>query len=218
MDNQNFPPLEPENSLPEHLPEIPERMEPLMEESPVEELPVIEELTFEPAVISREDILPEEEPVAEVLPASEEKTAAEEMPVPEYTPAVAESPLPDESVLQETSQEMLMDIPETHPEILPDDQAMDFHGLTEHGEEPVPEEVLPEETPQAVEEPLDQEYRDSDPDFEKLMHKTPTPQEKPQAAAPASSFKGRPKRKKGEGLLGIPSILVTFVWLALIVG
>ena len=29
--------------------------------------------------------------------------------------------------------------------------------------------------------------------------------------------KGRPKRKKGEGLLGIPSILATFVWLALIV-
>ena len=40
MNNNQFPPLEPEKDLPEILPDIPERMEPL------EELPVIEELTF----------------------------------------------------------------------------------------------------------------------------------------------------------------------------
>ena len=48
--------------------------------------------------------------------------------------------------------------------------------------------------------------------------KAPAPKAEPPKSAPqASTYKGRPKRKKGEGLLGIPSILVTFVWLALIV-
>ena len=223
MDNHNFPPLEPENSLPEHLPEIPERMEPLKEEPPAEELPIIEELTFEPAVIPAAEPIPAEEPIAEEVPAFEENSIPEEAPVfeEEYitikAPDFEESLLPEEPVLQDTPQVVLMDIPETHPEIQPDDQAMDFHGLLEHGEEAQPEEILPEEEPQNVEEPLDQEYRDSDPDFDVLMQHRSAPQEKTQAAAPASSFKGRPKRKKGEGLLGIPSILVTFVWLALIV-
>ena len=217
MDNQNIPPLEPENSLPEHLPEIPERMEPLKEEPPVEALPVIEELTFEPAAIPEAEPIPEMEPTEEEIPVFEEEPVAEEIPIFEEEPVMEESPLPTEPVLQETPQAILMDIPETHPEIQPDDQAMDFHGLTEHGEEPRPEEILPEAEPQTVEEPLDREYRENDPDFEKLMQQNPAPQEKPQTAAPAASFKGRPKRKKGEGLLGIPSILVTFVWLALIV-
>ena len=235
MDNHNFPPLEPENSLPEHLPEIPERMEPLKEEPPAEELPIIEELTFEPAVIPAAEPIPAEEPIAEEVPAFEENPISEEAPafeeprntveaaVFEEEPIAVEAPdfeeslLPEEPVLQDTPQVVLMDIPETHPEIQPDDQAMDFHGLLEHGEEAQPEEILPEEEPQNVEEPLDQEYRDSDPDFDLLMQQRSAPQEKNQAAAPASSFKGRPKRKKGEGLLGIPSILVTFVWLALIV-
>lgn len=39
--------------------------------------------------------------------------------------------------------------------------------------------------------------------------------EKPQQTPQAPARKGRPKRKKGEGLFGIPNILVTLVWVAL---
>lgn len=39
----------------------------------------------------------------------------------------------------------------------------------------------------------------------------------PKAATQRPPRKGRPKRKKGEGLLGIPNILVTLVWLVLVV-
>ena len=59
MDKHHFPPLEPENSMPEHLPEIPEQM------APLEDLPVIQELTFEPV------IPPPEPEVSEELPAEE---------------------------------------------------------------------------------------------------------------------------------------------------
>ena len=42
MENKKIPPLEPEDSLPEFLPELPQQMEPL------DDSPVIRELTFEP--------------------------------------------------------------------------------------------------------------------------------------------------------------------------
>lgn len=221
MDNNNFPPLEPENSLPEHFPEIPERMEPLKEE------PLIEQLTFEPLPptqepVSAEESLPEELPIFQEEPVPEEPHIFEAAPVPEeiFAPeeeSVPLEPVPLEEPFSKPSQELMQAVPEIQPEIQPDDLAMDFHGLTEHGEEPLPEEIFPEEVPQAAEEPLDQEYRDSDPDFEQLMQQPSPRKESTQPAATGAAYKGRPKRKKGEGLLGIPSILVTFVWLALIV-
>ena len=68
-----------------------------------------------------------------------------------------------------------------------------------------------------MEETADQEYRDEGQDFDAMMRKAPADPGKIPGSAPAMDMKGRPKRKKGEGLLGIPSILATFVWLALIV-
>ncbi len=62
----------------------------------------------------------------------------------------------------------------------------------------VPEEVLPQEYVQeAAEDPL------------------PAEEELPEEALPQEP-KGRPKMKKGYGLLGIPHILSTFVWLVII--
>ena len=58
MANNNFPPLEPDNSLPENLPEIPEQM------APLREAPVIEELTFEPLPSSALPPEPETEPIS----------------------------------------------------------------------------------------------------------------------------------------------------------
>ena len=81
MDKHNFPPLEPENSLPESFPEIPEQM------APLEDVPVIEELTFEAAPPLPEPDTSEEEPteesaVEETVPAAEEPIPQENAPLP----------------------------------------------------------------------------------------------------------------------------------------
>ena len=200
MANNNFPPLEPENSLPENFPEIPEQM------APLREAPVIEELTFEPLPSPALPPEPETEPISGAETVSGAEAVSEAETVFEEAPAV-----PSDTAAEQ--QEDLLTVPEVPPEIQPDEQAMDYHGFLDHGEE-VPA-AEPETVPEAV--PADQEYRDNDPDFEDLMKQSPVRQEKAQPAVSAAAFKGRPKRKKGEGLLGIPSILVTFVWLALIV-
>ena len=206
MENNNFPPLEPEEALPKELPVLPEQMEPL------EDLPVIQELLFEE---SSDEVLPDEQTGAEeFLPAMQTSTVQE---------AAAGEPVSQEAI--ELEPDKLFLEPEQHPEILADHQAMDIHGLLEHAPEAPPAgSALPEEPvlPQipaapVLEEAPDQEYRDNGQEFEAMFH-APAPEPQKEAAAAAQlSTKGRPKRKKGEGLLGIPSILVTFVWLALIV-
>ena len=65
MDNKNFPPLEPDRSLPDALPEIPERMEPLKEH------PVIEELSFEQDAPATEAEAIKQEAVSPDLPEEE---------------------------------------------------------------------------------------------------------------------------------------------------
>ena len=63
MDNNTIPPLEPDRHLPEVFPEIPERMEPL------EDLPVIEDLSFEPETPPpAAEQMPEELPFSDPLP------------------------------------------------------------------------------------------------------------------------------------------------------
>ena len=72
MKNNQFPPLEPENSLPEVFPEIPERMEPL------EEMPVIEELSFSQEVSVEETAELPLEPVITDIPVAEEAAVTAE--------------------------------------------------------------------------------------------------------------------------------------------
>ena len=210
MDNKNFPPLEPENSLPELLPDIPEQMEPL------EDRPVIEELTFDseaPAAVelpdipeivelSMEEVVPQES-VEPDIPEIIEEPALQDVPehseevLPE-TPVAVPTP-PEISTVEDILPELLEEIPELAAATEKNDEQPDSHAAV-HADEIV-----------------DQEYRDDSHDFDAMMQ-APAPQpEIPQSAGPAVTQKGRPKRKKGEGLLGIPSILATFVWLALIV-
>ena len=89
----------------------------------------------------------------------------------------------------------------------------DYHDLPE----PDPElaETI-EELEALLDKPVDQEYRDREPDPEfDTMLNAPAPEE-PKTEHERPTRKGRPKRKKGEGLFGIPNILATVVWLALI--
>lgn len=106
-------------------------------------------------------------------------------------------------------------------EITPDEGAMDFHGMLGHGEEEPPFDMDLLNDPELSEpqspnesDSSDQEYRDNGQDFDAMPDSQAKESEAEHRERPVR--KGRPKRKKGEGLLGIPNILVTFVWLALI--
>lgn len=125
---------------------------------------------------------------------------------------------------EEILHEQLTD-PHTGEELAADEHAMYAAGLV-HPEDaeyiyPEPEPACPEE-PEAAEEPYqdneyrDPEYQDDDPGEEQ-------PDEEAEAEQPAPrrrerpAHKGRPKRKKGYGLLGIPHMIATVIWLAIIV-
>lgn len=56
---------------------------------------------------------------------------------------------------------------------------------------------------------------DKDETQDNLFEETQTEETPVQENTPAVQRKGRPKHKKGEGLFGIPNILVTLVWVAL---
>ena len=210
MNNNQFPPLEPEKDLPEILPDIPERMEPL------EELPVIEELTFTQEEPAEESAAIPEEPVIEEIPVAEECDSEEGSIVSEEPPVVLEvSSEQEEPLIPEKTAEPLLS--EAAPEI--EETAADI-GDDWLDEEEFPVETIlpePEVTAPAPEEILDQEFQEDDQDFPTMMNSQEPKQDKSGFTMSSGNYKGRPKRKKGEGLLGIPSILATFVWLALIV-
>ena len=194
MENKEFPEQE-----------LPQVQEPVAGESP-QELPQIRELTFEqssPEVAAAEPVSPE---------------------APEATVA-AQPPLPEEPVPAREDPQAVSKLSDITParEIEPDTHAMDFHGMLSHGQPEPPfdlsiledPDLLPTPEPPPAEDIPDQEYRDNGKEFDEMFHASPAP--KASQELPRQAHKGRPKRKKGEGLLGIPNILVTFVWLALIV-
>lgn len=217
MDENHIPEQE-EGFIPEEPELIPEQAIP-----EAETLPEIVELSFEEAPVS-----PEEAPIAE---DSAEEPAEES---PENELPVEEEPAAEETAPEEAT-EAPADEAEADPfvtpvpshEITAHHEAMDFHGMLEHGEEepefdlsilddPELSEMIaaPDETEQTQEDLLDQEYSDTSGDFDQVFS---TEEEPPAPPTHHPAKKGRPKRKKGEGLLGIPNILATFVWLALIV-
>ena len=236
MDNKEFPEQEPLPVFPENLADSPVPVDLPQEVPVIEELtfssdtPEIQELPFAPSPEpepSRPE--PEEtEPAEEEAPVEEsctEETLSEE-PCPDAAPF--EEPIPEESATEEPAQPSLQERladPEPAQEILPDQQAMESHGMQAHGaEDPLDPELLAmlgqiptaQEVPAPREEVLDQEYRDNGQDFDAMFH-SPAPKKQEQPLPQRQTHKGRPKRKKGEGLLGIPNILVTVVWLSLIV-
>lgn len=217
MDENHIPEQE-DGFLPEDQELNPEQAIP-----EAEILPEIEELNFEEPPASPDEATTAEEPAEE---SPQPESAAEEEPETEEA-APEESAVPTEAETPAAEEEKDPFVtPEAAQEITPHSEAMDFHGMLEHGEEepafdlsilddPELSEMIsvPEEPEQTQEELLDQEYSDTSSDFDQVF----TTEEAPLAPPthhPAK--KGRPKRKKGEGLLGIPNILATFVWLGLI--
>ena len=142
-------------------------------------------------------------------------------------PEIEESE-PVEIPAEETPDTLVHDFlehPEMGEEITADEHAMAWHGMT-HPSEPEPpfdlsvlddpelDEVLTEEDSAPPEAPaVDQEYRDSGEDFHEMMD-APA-EEQPIPVHDRPTRKGRPRRKKGEGLFGLPHLLSTVVWLAI---
>lgn len=226
-------PVTPETSE-EAVPEI------IPEEIPAEEPPVPEEIPMEEPVLPEEIPVEAEEPalpaqipeelegpaISEVLPEPAQQEPPEEAPA---RPLSFMERIPDveEDYPQEVSQPPVQDLftePEVGQEITPDEKAMDFHGMLEHGEEEPPFDLsilndptfAPSPAPQAPQEEVnDQEYRDNGKEFDEMFAAPAAKKALP--AHQRAPYKGRPKRKKGDGLLGIPNFLVTIVWLMLIV-
>lgn len=145
---------------------------------------------------------------------------------------------------EETLEHDLLTVPETAEEITADEHAMAWHGMT-HPTDPEPpfdlsvledpeldepeeEEFFPEETVEEIslEEIPDDEISDEEPvaedqeeagDSEEFneLYNAPV-EEAPIPAHDRPTRKGRPKRKKGEFLFGLPQFVVTCVWLAII--
>lgn len=199
-------------------------------QSSFEEAPDIS-IQLEPDTIP-EPITPDEEFPDEIFSIpGDQDTAVEFSSSIQDSPADEHSPepvsfvdrIPDVNDPEESPRQDEGDFsqPVLGEEITPDEGAMDFHGMLGHGEEEPPfdmdllndpelsESQSPDESASS-----DQEYRDNGQDLDAVPDSQAKESEAEHRERPVR--KGRPKRKKGEGLLGIPNILVTFVWLALI--
>ena len=159
-------------------------------------------------------------PVTPPVPAPEPE--ASEVPITEALPGgIVPSPeLPEET--RELPNEEPPELPDTPAEGSP---AAEASAEAEEGKEadsgidlsilddPELEEVLFAEEPETP--APDQDFQESSTrEFDEMMDAPQQEQKSPVNERPPR--KGRPKRKKGEGLLGIPNMLATVVWLALI--
>lgn len=199
-------------------------------QSSFEETPNIS-IQQEPDTIP-EPITPDEEFPGEIFSipgdqdtAVEFSSSIQDSPTDEHSPEPVSfmDRIPDVNDPEESPRQAEGDFsqPVLGEEITPDEGAMDFHGMLGHGEEEPPFDMDLLNDPELSEpqspnesDSSDQEYRDNGQDFDAVPDSQAKESEAEHRERPVR--KGRPKRKKGEGLLGIPNILVTFVWLALI--
>ena len=199
------------------------------QEPEAEEIPLFEALSFSSEV--PEDTPEPPEPAAEEIPL-DFQTPETEPEEPEEAPSVSEEPnapaeseapeMPAEApaeTAEETETEAsdgeaaLPENPEA-PEGAPDETPA---VPSEPSEEPAIPELAEDEAQTQEEPPHDLDFREEDEDFAQMLD-APDPEEARKDAPPKAHEpkKGRPKRRKGEGLLGIPNMLATVVWLGLI--
>lgn len=184
------------------------------EETPEPPEPAPEEISLdfqEPEASPEEPEAEPVEPAEDVSPVSEEPETPTEPEASEISPEAkspavtveepqAEDPKPEEALPENP------EAPEEKPEI-----------PSEPSEEPVVPELAEDEEENEEEPPHDLDFREEDEDFARMLD-APDPEEAKKDEPPKAHEpkKGRPKRRKGEGLLGIPNMLATVVWLGLI--
>ena len=169
-------------------------------------------------------------PMDEQQASAEEMTAAE-VPVADADPALTENlRFIDEQINDNWLEDFLQQKQAEEPEIGADPIAVAAAGLValekilaenwDTEEDPLPakaEEAFPveEELPIAIDDEPEPEEAP-----EELVEEVPEDAAAPEqedTEAPVNGKKRRPRMKKGYGLLGIPHILATLIWLAIIV-
>ena len=231
MENNHIPEeelldLHPEESSEEPIPPK-EAYIPMFEaaEDPESPLPAPEK-PYKPRFAAKDDEdLPEEVPAAEeaveeILP--EEAPAAEEAAgeiLPEEAPAAgeaAEEILPEEISPEDNTvmePEKSVDNQPSEPEEPP----LDLTILEDPAEDADDEADFSDEAEDPMPLFRDQDFRDAFGDgeeFDEIMNAPAAEADIPAHNRPTR--KGRPKRRKGELLFGIPQLAVTAVWLAII--
>ena len=194
MEYNQIPEQESLDSIPE--PDAPDSIPELLPEEPeTPQVPAaMAELTFgaDAHIITLDEIPEAVDVPEETIPAETEPSFMDRIPDVED----AASPVSGEISAAETIADKTADLL---------DDILDMSFLKEPIAEPAP----------PAEEVHDQEYRDNGKEFDTLFRNTDKKKvPKPDVQRPTQ--KGRPKRKKGEGLFGIPNLVVTVVWLALI--
>lgn len=116
-----------------------------------------------------------------------------------------EAAAPEDFSREEPAPDALWEAPEEDTEPLeavqPDELEQELLEVTQLLDEPIPE---------------DDKFLESQPDDGEFSRMANTPAgEEPIPTHERPVRKGRPARKKGEGLLGIPNIIVTVIWLAI---
>ena len=192
-----------EKNIPEQE-ALPLSPEPSVPEPEADEVPVIEALTFTGADAPQEppeagEAVPVEESPADAPAVAEPPAEVPAPPAEEGSDVTEEPVIPEEVPVVEAS------------EIAPQEEAVPSVDLSIL-DDPELEEVLFAEEPPAPDKAFQET---SGKDFEEMME-PPAAQEQKSPVSERPPRKGRPKRKKGEGLLGIPNMLATVVWLALI--
>ena len=177
----------------------------------------------------------------ELFPEQEEGFFPEEIPE-ELSELLPETEEPEQAAFAEPAAEAedvpehdLLTVPHTEDEITADEHAMAWHGMT-HPSDPEPAFDLSILDDPEFDEPVDdpeeelvdnlysdapleeadpyQEYSDDPETFEEVFNAPAEESKSPAHDRPVR--KGRPKRKKGEILFGLPQIIVTLIWLAVI--
>ena len=207
--------------------------EPTAEEIPLDQIPTEQAAAEE--VIPMHEAIPEEMPTLEITETDSSTVAMpiaavaeEEAVIPETSAdAVAVAEIPDETPPQ-VQEYNPIPLPEMEEKIESDEHAISQHNTVS------PSETAPVIDLSILEDPdldlsadllaekndvsqefSDDSFQDSSHAFEEAFAAPSEEMDIPTHDRPTR--KGRPKRKKGEGLLGIPHMLVTVVWLAIIV-
>lgn len=165
---------------------------------------------------------PPEEPPKEAfsLPPVTAEDFLTEVPRPESAPPAPEEP----PVPQDAEDASPLDAPEA-PVLPPVDTVPD--DLPDALPDEIPEDLFPEDaalppeeqdhvlTPSDFADRLSNPQTEDDQEFGELFTAPQEPEETEVPVREHPAPKGRPKRRGGEGLLGIPNILVTVVWIAI---
>lgn len=227
MDKSQFP--QEDDFLPQDVPSVPTD-DVLPEEPEILALSFTQDPGEAPQSVP---VFPEPEDEASLLPeeplGEEEPLFPQAFPFQDMDASVPSDvePVPEAPGEPDNLQDRSLESPDLGVPAASDEAPMDLQNILEEIPEaasfallndPIPD--MPQKVPALPKEPAIQPIPEAPPADQASQNDGKDPGKRAEAPAhkphPRPPRKGRPKRKKGEGLLGIPNILTTIVWLSLI--